>query len=74
MPWHRVVLFILYCGIIFYDTITDHTTLFYDIITQMKPLLELCSFSPINEFYLTEAFIVNLLLYILSTTTEQLEK
>ena len=56
MPWHRVVLFILYRGLIFHDTITDHTILFCDIITQIKPLLELCPFCPINEFYLTEAF------------------
>ena len=39
MSWHRVVLFILDDGIIFHDTIIDHTTLFYDIITQIKPLL-----------------------------------
>ena len=44
------------CSMIFYDAIIDHTTLFYDIITQMKPLLEHCSFCPINEFCLTEAF------------------
>ena len=55
VSWHRVVSFIL-CGMIFYDAIIDHTTLFYDIITQIKPLLELCSFCPINEFCLTEAF------------------
>ena len=55
VSWHRVVLFIL-CGMIFYDPIIDHTTLFYDIITQIKPLLELCSFCPINEFCLTEEF------------------
>ena len=48
---------------IFYDAIIDHTTLFYDIITQIKLLLELCSFCPINEFCLTENLIVNLLLY-----------
>ena len=35
----REVSFILYCGMISYDTIIDDTTLFYDIITQIKPLL-----------------------------------
>ena len=40
----------------FYDKITDHTTLLYGIKTQIRPLLELCSFYFINEFYLTEVF------------------
>ena len=60
---HRLCDVMAYSGIIhtllwhdFYDTIIDNTTLFYDIMTQIKLLLELCSFCPINEFYLTEAF------------------
>ena len=55
VSWHRVVSFTL-CGMIFYDAIIDLTTLFYDIITPIKPLLELCSFYPINEFCLAESF------------------
>ena len=60
---HRVVSFTLYCGMIFYYTIIDNTTLFHDIITQIKPPLELSYFCFINEFYLTEVF-VNLFLYV----------
>ena len=41
---------------VFYDTIIDHTILFHAIVTEIKPLLELCSFCCINEFYLTEVF------------------
>ena len=55
VSWHRVVSFLL-CGIIFYEVIIDHTTLFHDIITEIKPLFEFCSFCPINDFCFKEAF------------------
>ena len=54
-----------YFGMIFYNTLIDHTTLFYEIITQIIPLLELSGFCAINEFYLTEAFNCYLFLHVI---------
>ena len=64
MSWHRVVSFIL-CGIIFYDAIIDHIPLFYDIITQIKPLLEFVPFVLLMSFVSQKHLIVNLLLYVI---------
>ena len=63
MPWQRVVSFIL-CGMIFYDAIIDNTTLLYDITTQIKPLVKLCSFVLLMSF-VSQHLIVNFFLYVI---------
>ena len=48
---------------VFYDTIIDHTILFHAIVTQIKPLLELCSFCCINEFLIVCLFLYVIKIY-----------
>ena len=55
------------CDMTFYDTVIDHTTLFYDVITQIKPLFELCPLVLLMSFISQKYLIVNLFLHVVKT-------